>query len=93
MDQEKVVDFHNLVANILYSNNRARSDTWTAISFLRTRVGDTNEGDWYKLVHLMQYIIGIRKILLTLSAFLNGGWMHLFKYILICDKIQEEAYL
>ena len=29
LDQEKVVEFHNLVANIFYDNKRARPDTCT----------------------------------------------------------------
>jgi hypothetical protein len=38
LKQDKAVEFHNLVANILYSTNRSRTDTCTAITFLTTRV-------------------------------------------------------
>ena len=34
----KSVEFHNLVAKILYATKRARPDTCTAIGFLMTRV-------------------------------------------------------
>jgi hypothetical protein len=36
--QEKVVEFHNLVAKTLYAAKRARPDTCTAIAFLNMRV-------------------------------------------------------
>ena len=36
--QEKVVEFHNLVAKTFYAANRARPDTCTSIAFLTTRV-------------------------------------------------------
>jgi hypothetical protein len=38
LKQDKAVDFHNLVANTLYSTKRARPDTCIAITFLTTRV-------------------------------------------------------
>jgi hypothetical protein len=38
LKQDKVVEFHNLVAKTLYSTNRARPDTCTAIAFLTTSV-------------------------------------------------------
>jgi hypothetical protein len=38
LKQDKALEFHNIVVNILYSTKRARSDTCTAIAFLTTRV-------------------------------------------------------
>jgi hypothetical protein len=38
LDQNKVVEFHNLVAKTLYATKRARPDTCTAIAFLTMRV-------------------------------------------------------
>jgi hypothetical protein len=38
LKQDKAVEFHNLVANTLYSTKQARPDTCTAITFLTTRV-------------------------------------------------------
>jgi hypothetical protein len=38
LKQDKAVEFHNLVANTLYSTKRSRPDTCTAIAFLTTRV-------------------------------------------------------
>jgi hypothetical protein len=38
LKQDKAVEFHNLVANTLYSTKRARPDTGNAIAFLARRV-------------------------------------------------------
>jgi hypothetical protein len=67
----KTVEFHNLVAKTLYSTKRARSDTWTAIAFLTTRVREPDKDDWTKLVHLMRYIRVTGTMPLILSA--NGS--------------------
>jgi hypothetical protein len=71
LKQDKAVEFHNLVANTLYSTKRARPDTCTAIAFLTTRVRSPAKDDWNKLVHLMRYIRGTRTMPLILSA--NGS--------------------
>jgi len=67
----RVVEFHNLVAKMLYATKRARPDTCTAIAFLTTRVRAPDKDDWAKLVHLMKYIRGTRTLPLILSA--NGS--------------------
>ena len=72
LDQAKVVEFHNLVANSLYVNNRARPHTYTSISFITTRVWASNEDYWDTLVHLMQYLIVTGKLSLNLSANICG---------------------
>jgi hypothetical protein len=71
LKQDEAVEFHNLVANTLYSSKRARLDTCTAITFLTTRVRAPDKDDWNKLVHLMRYIRGTRTMPLILSA--NGS--------------------
>ena len=71
MDQEKVAEFHNLVANNFYATKRARHDTCTYIIFLTTRVRAPDEEDWDKLVHLMLYLRDTSKLSLTLSS--NGS--------------------
>jgi hypothetical protein len=62
LKQDKAVEFHNLVAKTLYSIKRARPDTCTVIAFLTTRVRAPDKDDWNKLVHLMRYIRGTRKM-------------------------------
>jgi hypothetical protein len=46
LKQDKAVEFHNLVAKILYSIKRARPDTCTALTFLTTRVRAPDKDDW-----------------------------------------------
>jgi hypothetical protein len=70
LKQDKAVEFHNLVAKILYSTKQARPDTCTAIPFLTTRVRAPDK-DWNTLVRLMIYIRGTRTMPLILSA--NGS--------------------
>jgi hypothetical protein len=72
LKQDKDVEFHNLVANILYAAKRARPDTCTAISFLTTRVQEPEKEDWTKMVQLMRYLRDTRMMPLILSA--NGKW-------------------
>ena len=72
-DCEKLVDdktiiFHNLMAKTLYSTKRARPDTSTSLSFLTTRVRAPDKDDEKKLIHLMKYIRGTRRLPLILSA-------------------------
>jgi hypothetical protein len=71
LTQAKAVEFHNLVAKTLYATKRARPDTCTAITFLTMRVHEPDKDDWTKLVHLMRYIRGTRRMPLILSA--NGS--------------------
>jgi hypothetical protein len=71
LSQNKVVEFHNLVAKTLYATKRARPDTCTAIAFLAMRVREPDKDDWTKLVHLMRYIRGTRTMPLILNA--NGS--------------------
>ncbi len=66
----KAKEFHNLVAQTLYATKRARPDTCTAVAFLTTRVREPDKDDWTKMVHMMKYIRGTRKLPLILSA--NG---------------------
>ena len=41
---------------MLFSTKRARPDTITAISYLKTRVREPDVDDWSELKHLMNYI-------------------------------------
>ena len=48
--------FHNIVAKSLYTTNRSRPDTCTAVAFLKTIVIGTNKDYWVNPVHLMKFI-------------------------------------
>ena len=65
---DKAVEFHNVVAKMLYMTKQARLDTCTAIAFLMTRVCELDKDDWDKLVHLLKYIRGTQSLPLILSA-------------------------
>jgi hypothetical protein len=71
LEQDKAVEFHNLVAKTWYATKRARPDTCTAIAFLTTRVRAPDKDDWAKLDHLMRYIRGTHTLPLILST--NGS--------------------
>jgi hypothetical protein len=71
LKQDKAVEFHNLVANTLYSTKRARPDTCNSIEFLTRRVRAPGKDNCNKLFHLMIYIRGTRMMPLILSA--NGS--------------------
>ena len=68
MSTDKSVQFHNLVAKTLYATKRARPDTCTAVAFSTTRLQEPDLDDCNKLSHMMQYIRGMRKLPLILSA-------------------------
>ena len=53
LSTDKSVQFHNLVAKILYATKRARQDTCTSVVFLTTRVQEPNLDDLNKLSHMM----------------------------------------
>ena len=72
MDQGKVVKFRNLVAKTLYANKSSIPYTCTDIIFLTIRVQAPDEDDWEKLLYIMQYIRGTRKLSLTLSSNRRG---------------------
>jgi hypothetical protein len=71
LEQDKVVEFHNLVVKALYATKRARPGTYAVIAFLTTRVRAPDKDDCTKMVHLMRYIRGTRMMPLILSA--NGS--------------------
>jgi hypothetical protein len=68
LDQKQREEFHTMVAKGLFACKRTRPDIHLMISHLCTRVRNSNEGDWKKLVHLLKFINGTRDDVLTLSA-------------------------
>ena len=45
LDEARSVNFHHVVANLLYLSKRARPDIETAVAFLCTRVAKCDEDD------------------------------------------------
>jgi hypothetical protein len=76
LEDDKAVQFHDVVAKTLYVTKRARPDTCAPIAFLTTRVREPDKDDWKKMVHLMRCVRGARDMPLILSA--NGS--HILKW-------------
>ena len=70
--KEKSEQFHSVVAKILFSTKRARTDTGTAVSFLTTRVREPDKDDWSNLKHLIKYVRGTKEMTLILGAHGTG---------------------
>ena len=68
MSQNKVVEFHNLVAKNLYATKQARPVNCQTITFLTRIVRVPDEDNFSKLVHFMQYITGTSTLPLIISA-------------------------
>jgi hypothetical protein len=66
LEQDKAVEFHNLVAKTLYATKRAMPDTRTAIAFFTMRVQASDKDDCTKLLHLTRYIRGTHTMPLIL---------------------------
>ena len=68
LQHSKTVQFHNLVEKTLYATKRARPDTCTCVAFLTKIVRAPDLDYWYKMVHMMRYIRGMRTLPLIISA-------------------------
>ena len=71
--KEKSEQFHSVVVKMLFATKRDRPDTGTAVSFMTTRVRETDEDYWSKLKHLIKYVRGTKEMTLILGA--NGKVM------------------
>jgi hypothetical protein len=60
--------YHTTVAKGLFLCKRARPDIQPTIAVLCTRVKGPNEADWQKLIRMMKYLNGTKKLRLILSA-------------------------
>jgi len=67
--------FHSIIVMMLYVTKRARPNTALAVAFLTTRVKASDEDDWRKLRHLVEYLKSTRDLQLVLGA-LNTGVLH-----------------
>ena len=59
---KQALEFHHLVAKILFDTKRAIPDTCTAILFLTTIVREHSNENWAKFFHIMKYIRGTRNL-------------------------------
>ena len=72
LDKKRSGKFHSIVSQVLFTNKHARPDTGIAVSFLTTRVRETDKDDWLKLSHILIYIRGTIYLPLSLSAIGTG---------------------
>ena len=72
VSKEKSETFHKLIAKMLFATKRARPETGTAISYLTTRVRETYQSDWLKMVHLSKYFRGTKDLPLIPSIDNSG---------------------
>ena len=68
LERSRCEEFHTMTARGLFLTKRARPDIQQTIAVLCTRVQNSNESDWKKLVRLMKYLNGSKRKHLTLSA-------------------------
>ena len=62
--------FHHTTAKLLYLSKRVRIDTDLAVSFLCTRVATPTLGDKQKLLRMLSYLNGTRKMYRVIGS--NG---------------------
>ena len=67
LNNNKAQEFHTIVAKGLFLCKRARPDIQTTIAFLTTRVREPDEDDWKKLIRLLKYLNGTRKLAFILK--------------------------
>jgi hypothetical protein len=68
VDSERAKIFHTFVMKGMFLCKRGRQDIQPAIAFMTTRVTNPNEGDWTKLVKLMNFLKATKDDIPMMSA-------------------------
>ena len=68
LEKKKAEQFHTTVARGLFLSKRGRPDIHPTIAVLCTRVREPTEADAQKLLRMMKYLNGTKKLVLTISA-------------------------
>ena len=68
LEKQQAEAFHTTVAKGLFLSKRARPDIHPTIAVLCTRVREPNKADSHKLLRMMKYLNGTKKLVLTRSA-------------------------
>jgi hypothetical protein len=68
LEDDKRIEFHSLVAKLLYIGKKARPDILVPVGFLTTRVLKPTIYDWGKCVHVCMYLNHTKMIPLRLGA-------------------------
>ena len=62
LDENEAEKFHHTTAKLLYASKRVRIDIDLAVSFLCTRVAEPTVGDKIKLLRVLSYLSGTKKM-------------------------------
>ena len=68
LDKHKKDTFHTFVMKCMFLGKRARPDVLVGISYLSTRVLNSNEEDWKKSTRLLSYLNNTSNMILCLEA-------------------------
>jgi hypothetical protein len=68
LDEERKGIFHTFVMKAMFLCKRARTNINPVIGFLSSRVTGPNEGDWKKLLKVLEFLNGTMQDILTLEA-------------------------
>ena len=68
LDTDTAKLFYTFVMKGMFLSKRGRQDIQPSVSFLATRVTEPNEGDWTKLVKMMNYLQATKDDVAAMSA-------------------------
>jgi hypothetical protein len=68
LQHARAKELHTFVMKGMFASKRGRQDISPVIAFLSTRVREPNEGDWQKLVRMMNFLKATQDDVMTLSA-------------------------
>ena len=68
LEAERAKIFHTFVMKGMFLCKRGRQDVQPAVAFMATRVTEPNEGDWKKLVKMMNFLKATKDDIATMSA-------------------------
>ena len=68
LDPENAKIFHRLVAELLYTSKRKRSDLAPVVHFMITKADQSTEDDWRKLRNVIEYLRDTKNLPLILKV-------------------------
>ena len=88
LPEEKSVQFHYVVAQLLFIYNQACHDIQTAVAFLSMRVKSPDEDNWCKLKRVIKYLNVTRNLELRLMVNSTGSiqWYVINSVVCRCIK-------
>jgi hypothetical protein len=67
LNKEKARIFHTFVMKYMFLCKRDRQDIQPGIAFLTTRVSDSNENDWKKLIKIIKFLKRAQDVVTTIT--------------------------